>query len=247
MKTFAPSFYKDFKCKAGACSRTCCAGWEIDIDEASLKKYKAMEGPLGQLLRENIDESGETPCFKLAEGDRCPFLTEEKLCRLILETGSDDILCQICRDHPRFRSFWTGRVEVGPGLACEEAARLVLSSEEPLRLVEIQGEDPDSAKTENPDMALPEDEAWLMEVRNQLWEGLAERSWPTAMHQRLAEYLVFRHIADALYDGRLEERIEFVNQCYRDVLSRLEDPNSPNLEDFIRAAAEFSIEVEYKA
>lgn len=251
MKTYAPSFYKDFKCKAGACSRTCCAGWEIDIDEESLAKYKAMEGPLGDRLRENIDESGEMPCFKLKEGDRCPFLNDSNLCELIIETGSEDILCQICTDHPRFRNFWTNITEVGPGLACEEAARLVLSSEKPLELVLIEDDGLDvygePLDPDDPDSRIPRDEEYLMDVRQALWDDLAAREWPSSMHQRLAEYLVFRHIPDALYDDKLQERINWVNKYYKDVLSRLENPDNPDLDDFIQAAVEFSIEVEYKA
>jgi len=239
MKVYAPSFYNDFKCKTSACSRTCCAGWEIDIDDESLSKYKALEGSLGDELRSKIDESGDTPCFRLVEDDRCPFLTKDNLCKLILETGSEDILCQICTDHPRFRNFWTDRIEVGLGLACEEAARLVLSQKESLSLIVIEDD--------GDDIELPEDEEYLMDVRNNLWDAIAQKEFPTTMHRRLAEYLVYRHIADALYDDRLDERIEMVEEYYQDCIKRLENPSNPSLEEFILACVDFSIEIEYKA
>ena len=41
-----PSFYKDFKCIAGACPDSCCQGWEVDADEKSLKYYKTISGEI---------------------------------------------------------------------------------------------------------------------------------------------------------------------------------------------------------
>ena len=32
MKFIKPNFYDAFHCTAAACSDTCCAGWEIDVD-----------------------------------------------------------------------------------------------------------------------------------------------------------------------------------------------------------------------
>ena len=35
-----PHYYRKFQCTASACTDTCCAGWQIMIDDASLKKYR---------------------------------------------------------------------------------------------------------------------------------------------------------------------------------------------------------------
>ncbi len=40
MKIRTPEYYKDFKCIAGACTDTCCAGWDVDVDEKSYDYYK---------------------------------------------------------------------------------------------------------------------------------------------------------------------------------------------------------------
>ena len=50
----------------------------------------------------------------------------------------EDHICGICTDHPRFRNELPGRVETGLGLCCEEAARLILSQQEPV-LLEYSG------------------------------------------------------------------------------------------------------------
>ena len=39
-----PDYYKEFKCIADKCEDTCCAGWQIVIDEKSLAKYKKIRG-----------------------------------------------------------------------------------------------------------------------------------------------------------------------------------------------------------
>ena len=40
MKLFAPKYYGSFKCIADKCEHSCCIGWEIDIDDTTLKKYR---------------------------------------------------------------------------------------------------------------------------------------------------------------------------------------------------------------
>ena len=123
-----PNYYDEFRCIADQCRHTCCAGWEIDIDEETLALYEKMEGPLGQKLKENI-VLGEEPHFKLGEKERCPFLNEQNLCEIILECGEEN-LCQICSDHPRFRNELNGEEEIGVGLCCEAAAKLILGKKE---------------------------------------------------------------------------------------------------------------------
>ena len=100
MKIVVPGYYKTFQCIADRCRHTCCVGWEIDVDNASLLRYEQVSGALGEKLRSNIVRD-ECPHFRLTEGERCPFLTRDNLCQLILELGPDS-LCQICSDHPAF-------------------------------------------------------------------------------------------------------------------------------------------------
>lgn len=50
MQITKPTFYKEFSCIAGACPDTCCAGWQIMIDEKSLQKYRRFKGPFRNRL-----------------------------------------------------------------------------------------------------------------------------------------------------------------------------------------------------
>ncbi|MBQ3575620.1 MAG: flagellin lysine-N-methylase, partial [Clostridia bacterium] len=159
MKRFVPDYYPDFACIMGNCRHSCCIGWEIDIDEDSLARFRNIGGGIGKRLAENIVLDGEGAHFRLTETERCPFLNEKGLCDLILDQG-ENILCQICADHPRFRNFYSDREETGLGLCCEAAGRLILQRYEPARWVMT---DDDGAVNE-----LFEDEAELLDLRDEL-------------------------------------------------------------------------------
>ena len=128
-----PDYYPEFHCIAGACRHSCCIGWEIDIDEDAAEYFRSLPGGFGDRVRENIAWD-ETPHFILGENERCPFLNRDGLCDMILKLGEDS-LCNICRDHPRFRNELPDRVETGLGLCCEEACRLILGRVKPMTLL----------------------------------------------------------------------------------------------------------------
>lgn len=133
MLTVRPDFYDEFRCLASRCRHSCCVGWEIDVDADTLAYYETLEGPLGEELRTKIDPE-PTPHFRLGEGERCPFLRADGLCRIIRELGEDG-LCDICALHPRFYNELPDRTEMGLGLCCEEAARLLTDGAGHLRLI----------------------------------------------------------------------------------------------------------------
>ena len=132
MTTITPNYYNTFKCIADKCKHSCCIGWEIDVDEATLEKYNNLQGDFSAKLKSNIEFS-ETPHFKLGANERCPFLNQNGLCDIITHLG-EDMLCQICDDHPRFRNFYDGFVEIGLGLCCEAAAEIVLAQKDKTKL-----------------------------------------------------------------------------------------------------------------
>ena len=165
MKQVWPNYYSNFSCIAGKCRHTCCAGWEIDVDKDTLAYYQTVEGEIGRRLRESIveDAAGNTQ-FRLADKDRCPFLNGQNLCDLILTIGEEH-LCQICADHPRFRNFFTDRIEIGLGLCCEAAAMLILSAEEKMVLCS------DAEKE-----TLTAEEEALISFRQKLFDMMQDRS-----------------------------------------------------------------------
>lgn len=125
-----PRCFAGFSCIADHCPDTCCAGWEVDLDEDALAKYEKIPGPLGQEIRCKIKSEDGYSFFQMEQG-RCPFLNEKNLCRLILE-GDETLLSTTCREHPRFWEEYGDRQETCLAISCPEAARLLLG--EPFRL-----------------------------------------------------------------------------------------------------------------
>lgn len=128
-----PTFYRDFKCIADRCTDSCCIGWEIDIDSAAYEKYRLMP----RNFQKNIAVCDGVAHFVLTEDERCPFLQKDGLCKIILE-HSEDMLCDICREHPRFYEWYGNYKDAGVGLCCEEAVRLLLESEKPLEYETVE-------------------------------------------------------------------------------------------------------------
>ena len=92
-----PHYYRKFQCIASECEDTCCAGWEIMIDDKALEKYKKAKGPVGNRLKNSINwKEGSF----LQYHHRCAFLNDENLCDLYTEMGPDS-LCRTCRMYPR--------------------------------------------------------------------------------------------------------------------------------------------------
>ena len=168
-RIIAPDYYREFRCIADKCRHSCCIGWEIDIDPATREKYRRVPGDFGARLNASIAD-GEVSSFRLGEGERCPMLNPNGLCDLITELGEES-LCQICADHPRFRSFFSGRTEIGLGLCCEEAARLILTQEQPMRLVMLEDDDVTGASPND-------EEAALLALRDELIDLLQDRTRP---------------------------------------------------------------------
>ena len=139
MKRYAPAYYPRFSCLADRCQHSCCIGWEIDVDENTLQLYDELCGGYGEVIARSIEGREECPHFRLGAGERCPHLDERGLCRIILSLG-EDYLCDICREHPRFYHVTPHGREVGLGMACEEACRLILTSEDGAQFVPV-GED----------------------------------------------------------------------------------------------------------
>ena len=135
MKKYLLNVFEDFKCIAGSCKHSCCEKWIINIDKKSLKKYKRVKGNLKKIIDDGVDY--KTATFKM-NNDRCYFLNKDNLCDIIINLGEKS-LCQVCRDHPRFRNYFKNRVEEGVGLSCEVIARKIFSFNDRIEIVKNNG------------------------------------------------------------------------------------------------------------
>lgn len=136
MTLYAPVYYQEFACIANRCRHSCCIGWEIDVDPDTHAFYQTLQGDYAKEIRDSID-ADDQPHFVLTAHDRCPHLDEHGLCRII-KAYTKDALCEICREHPRFYHDTPHGKEVGLGLCCEEACRIVLGSDHFADMIELE-------------------------------------------------------------------------------------------------------------
>lgn len=222
-----PDFYGKFKCTAEKCRHSCCIGWEIDIDDDTAEYYKSLEGQIGRELSENVSNEPQAH-FILTGEERCPFLDEKGLCRLILTLGEDS-LCDICTEHPRFYNEFPERSERGLGLCCEEAVRLLLESNEPLRI--IYSSDKDGERE------TPETIKW----RERIFEILENREIPLA--RRMSEACEYMGVSRLRFDAEKWRSfflgLERMDRAWTEILEADLTGEEPDGACFERLAAYF--------
>ncbi len=216
MKIYAPNYYTKFKCIADRCRHSCCIGWDVYIDEDTLDRYYSLEGTLGEQIRNTLCEKDGGVCFEMCRDGRCPFLNKEGLCRIIINKG-EGYLSEICSEHPRFYNFFSHRTEVGLGLSCEEAARIILGNADIPSLIPISDDGSDE------DSASPADEIEIYilqkrdEIANILWGSdtlsekikkillAADTKFPEKTYAEWAEILSHLERLDKDWDACLGE------------------------------------------
>ncbi len=200
MELTAPCYYKEFQCTADRCRDNFCrTGWEIEIDERTMNYYRSLPSTQRERILAGIHEDEEGCCTIRPCGGQCPFLDEKGLCSLVLELG-EELIGDICALHPRYREWFPGRMEIGVGLCCEEAARLILSDPEPAEF-ETYLTDEDEEEEEDEPLYLP-----LLELRDQLFALLQDREKP--LRHRLADALrLAQAIQEAINGETLTETV----------------------------------------
>lgn len=138
MKIVKTSDFDSFRCLADKCTDTCCTGWEIDVDEASLERFEHLDEPIRERLYQAIDFN--RGIIKYNDKGVCALLREDGLCSLVCDYG-EDILCEICHMYPRHVEEYDGVREWSLALSCPEAARMAINCEEISFLVEENDEE----------------------------------------------------------------------------------------------------------
>jgi len=144
MKQIKSAYYDKFQCLAGACPDSCCQEWDVQVDEASARRYLALPGALGDKLRQKLKQDEDGEYYLEITDRRCPMWRTDGLCEIQYNLG-EEALCGVCSQFPRLRHDYGDFVELGLELSCPEAARLILTSPaEPAVVQEIPvGEEPE--------------------------------------------------------------------------------------------------------
>ncbi len=168
MRYIIPHYFDAFRCVAAECEDTCCAGWQIVIDDVSLERYQSTGGSFGARLKESID--WQEGSFKQHDCKRCAFLNDDNLCDMQM-IGGEQMLCDTCRNYPRHMEEYEGLREGSLSLSCIEAAKIILGCMEPVQFYSME-DDIEDEEYEDFDFLLFDK---LMDARERIIELLQNR------------------------------------------------------------------------
>ena len=193
MEIRVPHYYRKFQCTADKCPDTCCAGWQIVIDEDTLEKYHKFDGPFGNRLANSID--WREGVFHQYEDKRCAFLNEDNLCDIYIEAG-EQMFCRTCKSYPRhFEEFENVR-EISLAMSCPEAAKLILESKEPVEFISVEKAYKEEVYDDFDFLLYSK----LVDAREIIIDLLQDRTRP--MEERVAMALAFTHdLQSRVYRG----------------------------------------------
>ena len=147
---FIPKYMADFKCIGSECVDTCCAGWDINIDENTFEKYVNSKGELKELVQGKFRENKENEDFLnkgfmiLKEQNKCPFLNDDMLCDIHGRIGEEN-LCITCKRFPRVYNIIDGIYEKSGLPSCEEICIKAFLNKEKMEFIEIEEDIDESA------------------------------------------------------------------------------------------------------
>ena len=187
MKIFTPAYYHQFHCIASACPDSCCKEWDVDVDDASAVRYRALPGALGDRLREVLRDTDDGTVMTIQDG-RCPMWRQDGLCRIQAELGHE-ALCTVCQQFPRLTHDYGDFIERDLELSCPEATRLILSCDDTLTAQEVPVGEPGCD---------PETMEILLRSRSQVLELFGSH---TSLPQALSILLLYGHSVQEELDG----------------------------------------------
>ncbi|MBQ7360178.1 MAG: flagellin lysine-N-methylase [Lachnospiraceae bacterium] len=226
MRYVKPHYYDGFKCIADKCPDTCCAGWQIVVDDDTMEKYEAFafgatssEDEFALRMQESID--WEEGCF-LQHGRRCAMLNDQNLCDLISAKG-EGYLCETCNRYPRHVEEFEGLREYSLSLSCPVVADMMLKMTEQTRFLVEEDDLPDPLEEEFEDfdfMLFTQ----LEDAREVIFDILRNRK--LSMTERMAILMdMARDMQDCLDEDRLFD-LQDVIEVYGKRLTKLSQAES---------------------
>lgn len=217
---FLPKYMVDFKCIASDCKDTCCAGWDINIDEDSYNRYDQSSGTLKKIVEGKFTINKEehdyfNHGFMILKGEsRCPFLNDDMLCDIHGGAGEEH-LCITCKNYPRVFNIVDDVYEKSGLPSCEEICRKAFLNNSKMEFVEIEEEiDEESIEIRR----IIDTEAF------EGTESLLQYFWD----MRIASINILQN-----REYSIEERLNILEGFYKEIESLKEDEDFEGIEEVI--------------
>lgn len=136
-----PRYYREFQCKGGKCF-DCCCGWSIAWTNNEVEKVKnapSISPDLKELVENSFVRTRQNEneyVVKFDEQKSCPFLTEDRLCRIQKELGAE-YLSSTCMVYPRNGVIVGNVAQRFCHSSCREITTEFLNDEKSMELVNI--------------------------------------------------------------------------------------------------------------
>lgn len=142
-----PEYMKKFSCIGSECEDSCCIGWRVDLDKKSYLKYKKVQNKeLKPIIEKMVNRKHSQKTdemygkIKMDGNGMCPFLNQEKLCKVYLNIG-EEYLSDTCTFYPRIVKKVDNNLERSATISCPEVARLCLLNPNGIAFENIEEDD----------------------------------------------------------------------------------------------------------
>lgn len=190
-----PTYYDRFRCIARDCPITCCQEWKIAVDDKTKEDWKQLKiCDTDRNLTDFLCQKDGGTVIGLDKEKRCPFLDENKLCKLVIQFG-EETLSETCTLFPRQIHEFEHRMEYSLVACCPEIVE-TLKKQERITF------------TEN--LSAMEGQGVLFEVRNLMFSVLQEEAYPVAQALKMCFYILLD-----MYEKALEEAGKKQNRSQR--------------------------------
>lgn len=176
-----PSYYDAFTCAAGSCPDTCCAGWNIVIDDKTMERYRSLPEDVRRYVMSHVNENEQV---YIRHGERCAFLNGENLCDLYTCQG-EEMFCKTCRRYPRHFEEYGNLIEAALSLSCPVAANMIVNREDRDRYVVKNNEKKSPHKNEVDRVLLGS----LLGARQHIFDVAADRKLD--IRRRMMRILIY--------------------------------------------------------
>lgn len=234
MRYVKPYYYNEFKCIADKCPDTCCAGWQIVIDDETLDKYSSEKDEFSHRLKNSIDWAEGV--FHQNNG-RCAMLNDNNLCDLVTAKG-EGALCKTCHMYPRHIEEFEGVREYSLSLSCPVAAKMILEDTNKLifDVKEDDDIDPLEAEFEDFDFFMY---TQLEEVREVIFEIIQNRD--LSVDNRMSNIMDMARKLQQVVDEQEVYKMEDIANEYQNILGDMSDSSMSGKdykEEFIKGKFE---------
>lgn len=139
-----PRYFSDFHCIGGNCKDSCCIGWRITWGEDEINKVKNAPN-CSQELKDLCERAFEpdysdnnTKGYRVVLGNdsRCPFLTEDNLCKIQKELGAE-YLSGTCMHYPRRHMLSKPTLYSFCNMSCPEVIKKIITDDKALDLINL--------------------------------------------------------------------------------------------------------------